>query len=98
MENIVWHHLTVQGFTVKVGELRAGEIDFVATKGSQRIYFQGTYSMRSDETAKREFGNLMEIKDNYPKYVVSMEPVVGELSDYPGINHIHLRDFLTMQF
>ena len=97
MENIVWHHLTVQGFTVKVGELRAGEIDFVATKGSQRIYFQVTYIMRSDETAKREFGNLMEIKDNYPKYVVSMEPVVGELSDYPGINHIHLRDFLTMQ-
>ncbi len=98
MENVVWLHLVAHGFVVWVGQLRAGEIDFVATKGSQKIYVQVTYIMRSEETEKREFGNLSMIKDNYPKYLVSMEPVVGENSDYPGIIHIHLRDFLKLQF
>ena len=98
MENVVWLQLLTQGFNVTVGQLRAGEIDFVATRGSQRIYVQVTYIIRSDETAKREFGNLMNIKDNYPKYLVSMEPIAGGLDNYPGIIHIHLRDFLRMKF
>ncbi len=98
MENVVWLHLVVHGFVVRVGQLRAGEIDFVATKGSEKIYVQVTYIMRSEETEAREFGNLSMIKDNYPKYLVSMEPVVGEHNDYPGIIHIHLRDFLKLQF
>ena len=83
---------------VRVGQLRAGEIDFVASKGSQRIYVQVTYIMRSEETEKREFGNLWMIKDNYPKYLVSMEPITGEHNDYPGIIHLHLRDFLKLRF
>lgn len=94
MENVVWLHLLTQGFNVTVGILRAGEVDFVASKSGKRIYIQVTYIMRSEETEKREFGNLMKIKDNYPKYVISMEPVAGERKDYPGIIHIHLRDFL----
>lgn len=97
MENVVWLHLVAHGFEVKVGQLRGGEVDFVATKGSQKIYVQVTYIMRSEETEAREFGNLSMIKDNYPKYLVSMEPVVGESSAYPGIIHIHLRDFLKLQ-
>lgn len=97
MENVVWNHLRRQGFEVKVGILRAGEIDFVATKAEKRIYIQVAYLLASDETVKREFGNLAAIKDNYPKYVVSLDPVGGEFSDYPGIGHVGLRDFLKME-
>ncbi len=97
MENVVWNHLRRQGFKVTVGILRAGEIDFVATKANQRIYVQVTYLLASEETIKREFGNLAAIKDNYPKYVVSMDPISGGLSAYPGIHHLHLRDFLKLE-
>ncbi len=97
MENVVWNHLRRQGFEVKVGILRAGEIDFVATKAERRIYIQVAYLLASDETVRREFGNLAAIKDNYPKYVVSLDPVGGEFSDYPGIGHVGLKDFLKME-
>lgn len=98
MENVVYLHLLGQGFKVDVGILRAGEIDFVATRGDKRIYVQVTYLLASDETIAREFGNLAAIKDNYPKYVVSMDPVSGGLDDYPGIQHLHLRTFLKTDF
>lgn len=97
MENVVWNHLRRQGFKVTVGILRAGEIDFVATKTNQRIYVQVTYLLASDETIKREFGNLAAIKDNYPKYVVSMDLISGGVSQYPGIQHVKLREFLKMK-
>jgi ATPase len=98
MENVVWNHLRRQGFDVTVGLLRIGEIDFVATKGEKRMYIQVAYLLASDETVKREFGNLAAIKDNYPKYVVSMDPLCGGFGDYPGIRHVHLRDFLKTDF
>ncbi|MDE5970382.1 MAG: ATP-binding protein [Muribaculaceae bacterium] len=98
MENVVWNHLRRQGFEVSVGILRAGEIDFVATKGDQRIYIQVTYLLASEETIKREFGNLAAIKDNYPKYVVSLDPISGGLNEYPGIEHVNLREFLKTTF
>lgn len=94
IENIIHLHLVAQGFKVTVGILRNTEIDFVATRGNQTIYIQATYLLASDDTIKREFGNLQDIKDNYPKYVVSMDPISGNLSEYPGIHHIHLREFL----
>lgn len=94
MENVVWNHLRRQGFEVTVGILRAGEIDFVATKADKRIYVQVTYLLASDATVKREFGNLLAIKDNYPKIVVSLDPVEGGFSEYPGIEHVNLRNFL----
>lgn len=94
MENVVWNHLRRQGFEVSVGILRAGEIDFVATKADKRIYVQVAYLLASEDTIKREFGNLATIKDNYPKFVVSMDPVSGGFSEYPGIRHMNLRDFL----
>lgn len=96
MENVVWNHLRRQGFEVTVGLLRAGEIDFVATKADKRIYVQVTYLLASEETVQREFGNLAAIKDNYPKFVVSMDPMDGGFSEYPGIRHVRLRDFLKM--
>lgn len=94
MENVVWNHLRRQGFEVSVGILRAGEIDFVATKADKRIYVQVTYLLASEDTIKREFGNLAAIKDNYPKFVVSLDPVNGNFSEYPGIEHVNLRNFL----
>lgn len=96
IENVVWNHLRRQGFDVTVGLLRVGEIDFVATKADQRLYVQVAYLLASEETVKREFGNLAAIKDNYPKYVVSLDPVSGGFSEYPGIEHITLRTFLKM--
>ncbi len=98
MENVVWNHLRRQGFKVTVGLLRAGEIDFVATKADQQMYVQVTYLLASDDTIRREFGNLAAIKDNYPKYVVSLDPVSGGFGEYPGIQHVNLRDFLKTEF
>lgn len=98
IENVIWHHLVSQGFKVTVGALRNGEIDFVATRDAQMFYIQATYLLGSPETITREFGNLKNIRDNYPKYVISMDPVSGELPEYPGIHHLHLREFLTTDF
>lgn len=97
MENVIYLHLLTQGYSVNVGILRAGEVDFVATKSGKTIYVQVTYLLASDETIGREFGNLAAIKDNFPKYVVSMDPVSGDLDKYPGIHHVHLRKFLKME-
>ena len=55
-----------------------------------------TYSVR--KTVARKFGNLQAIRDNYPKYVISMDPVGSGLPEYPGIMHIHLREFLMTDF
>ncbi len=94
IENVISHHLVAQGYKVMVGILRNTEVDFIATKDDKVVYVQATYLLASEETIRREFGNLMEIKDNYPKYVVSMDPVSGNLTEYPGIQHLHLRQFL----
>lgn len=97
-ENVVYLHLLSQGYKINVGILRSGEVDFVAVKGSRTLYIQVTYLLASAETIEREFGSLAGIKDNYPKYVVSMDPISGELDEYPGIHHIHLREFLKTDF
>lgn len=94
IENVVWNHLRAQRFEVHVGILPKGEVDFVAIKANKIIYVQATYILSSDKVIAREFGNLKAIDDNYPKYVVSMDPVPGEVEGYPGIIHLHLRDFL----
>jgi predicted AAA+ superfamily ATPase len=98
IENIIYQHLISLGYKVNVGQLQAGEIDFVCTKkaGSKRIYIQAAYLIANDETREREFGNLHNIKDNYPKYVVSMTPGVTR-SDDNGITHLHLRNFLMLE-
>ncbi len=97
MENVIYLHLLSCGYKVTVGILRVGEVDFVANKGSKTIYVQATYILASEDTIRREFGNLAGIKDNFPKYVVSMDPVSGGLVEYPGIHHVHLREFLKTQ-
>lgn len=93
IENVVYNQLVYDGFTVRVGQLRAGEIDFVCTKPGQRIYVQASYLISDESTREREFGNLKKINDNYPKYVISMTPLVKR-SDDDGIFHLSLREFL----
>lgn len=95
IENIIYNHLIRLGYEVTVGQLQAGEIDFVCKKPKgQKIYVQASYIIADEATREREFGNLRAIKDNYPKYVISMTPLVGRL-DSDGITHLHLRRFLT---
>lgn len=98
IENIVYQHLIGLGYKVNVGKLQAGEIDFVCSKkaGTKRIYIQAAYVIANNETREREFGNLRNIKDNYPKYVVSMTPGVTR-NDDNGIIHLHLRNFLMLE-
>ena len=98
IENIVYQHLISLGYKVNVGQLQAGEIDFVCTKkaGTERIYVQVAYVIADDTTREREFGNLHNIKDNYPKYVVSMTPGVTR-NDNNGITHLNLRNFLMLE-
>ena len=94
IENIIYQHLIRLGYQVYVGQLQAGEIDFVCTKpDGQRIYVQASYIIVDQATREREFGNLRVIKDNYPKYVISMTPLVTS-NDDNGITHLHLRKFL----
>lgn len=95
IENIVYNHLIRLGYTVTVGQLQVGEIDFVCTKpAGQKVYVQASYIIADDVTREREFGNLRAIKDNYPKYVISMTPLVTKTDD-KGITHLSLRRFLT---
>lgn len=94
IENIIYQHLIHLGYCVTVGQLQAGEIDFVCTaKNSRRCYIQASYIIADETTREREFGNLRAIKDNYPKYVISMTPLVTR-NDDNGITHLHLRKFL----
>lgn len=94
IENIIYQHLIRMGYEVTIGQLQAGEIDFVCSKkGGHHFYVQASYIIADDNTRKREFGNLRAIKDNYPKYVISMTPLVKK-NDDNGIIHLGLRTFL----
>lgn len=93
LENLVCNHLLFCGYDIKVGILTPEEIDFVCTRGGETLYVQVAVELSHSDTIDREFGNLLKIKDNYPKLVVS-----GERSfenSYEGIEHIYIRDFLS---
>lgn len=98
LENIVYQQLVRMGYSVYVGQLQAGEVDFVCTKpDGERVYVQVAYLIADDATRQREFVNLKAIRDNYPKYVISMSPLV-RYNDEEGIVHLHLRQFLKFGF
>ena len=73
LENIVCVELQRRGYNVMIGCIGAKEVDFCATKNGEVIYYQVTYLLASEETIEREFGSLMAIQDNYPKYVLSLD-------------------------
>lgn len=93
MENAVYLHLKNLGYKISVGTLPNGEVDFVVEKGGRTIYLQVAFLIADESTMEREFGNLLAIQDNYPKYVVSMNPMTRS-QDYEGIRHLSLRRFL----
>ncbi len=91
LENIVYIELLSRGYSVKIGKVKDREIDFVAKKGEDISYFQIAYLMENEETRDREFGVYDLIKDNYPKYVLSMDKL--DFSQR-GIVHKNIIDFL----
>jgi len=95
LENVVFLHLRIAGYDVTVGSEGGREIDFIASRGGKRIYVQVAYLLEKPETAEREFGNLLEIRDNFPKYVVTMDEL-NETDSYLGIHRIHVKDFCRM--
>ena len=96
IENAVYLHLLHCRFEVFTGQQSGGrEVDFVARRGDKIIYIQATYLLSDDTTRQREFGNLLAIRNNYPKYVVSLDEwTSGSITD--GIQHLHLATFLQM--
>lgn len=94
IENAVYQHLKLSGYVVHVGKSGNKEIDFICEKAGKKIYVQVTYLLQDEKTIDREFGNLLEIKDNYPKYVISMDEAMSG-SDFKGIEHIHIRDYIS---
>lgn len=93
LENAVYNHLKVNGYSVKVGQIGNLEIDFVCERGGEKLYVQVCYLLQEEKTITREFGNLLKIKDNYPKIVVSADDFSG--NTYEGIEHISIRKFLS---
>lgn len=93
LENLVFLHLKILGYDVAVGKLGDKEVDFVAEKRGEKLYVQVAYLITDQKIRDREFGNLLKIKDNYPKLVVSMDKMIGE--KYKGIEQMNIRKFLT---
>lgn len=92
LENIVYLELKRRGYAVSVGKWQTREIDFVAEKDQTRLYIQVCYLLADPSTVAREFGPLMEVNDNHPKLVLSMDRNWGDGRD--GIRRIYLPDFL----
>lgn len=93
IENVVYNHLLSSGYKILVGRIADYEIDFVAEKNAEKVYIQVALRITDEKTVHREFGNLLKIKDNYPKYVVTLDEYSG--TSYEGIVHIPLRAFLS---
>lgn len=92
LENIVYLELCRRGYTVYIGKTGDGEVDFVATRQNEKLYVQVTQRIESEKTEKREYERLLEIRDNYPKYVLRTDEFVG--GNYEGIINMHVADFL----
>jgi len=90
-ENIIYLELLRKGYNVRVGKVDNLEVDFVCTKGNEKIYVQVAYLLASSETIEREFTSLEKIGDNYPKYVISMDEFDMSRN---GIKHINIIEFL----
>ncbi len=92
IENVVYMQLLSDEYKVYTGLFGEQEVDFVAIKNNKIKYIQVAFTVQDKKTHEREFGNLLKIKDNFEKIVISLDPIV---SDYQGVRHIKLIDFLT---
>ena len=91
LENIVYFEILRRGYNVKIGKVDNLEVDFVCKKNDETIYIQVSYLLASEDTKEREFSVLENIKDNYPKYVLSMDEFDMSRN---GIKHVNLIEFL----
>lgn len=96
LENAVYLHLRLLQYEVFVGQMEQQEIDFVGIRQGNRVYVQVAYLIIDEKTREREFGNLMSIPDNYPKYVVTLDEF-NSGSNVEGIHYLHLRQFLMLE-
>ena len=96
LENIVYLELKRRGYNVYIGKLNDKEIDFIAERKEEKIYIQVAYKMSSEETIQREFSPLLEIKDHYPKFVITMDEFFQD--NIQGVKHLKLLDFLLETF
>lgn len=90
-ETVVYNELISRSLRVSVGKTRRGEIDFVVMQGEKRCYIQVAYLMQDEATVEREFGAFDHVRDAYPKYVISMDPITRNIN---GVRHLKLYDFL----
>ena len=91
IENVVYNELLERGYDVYIGKTKNGEIDFIATKTGEKLYYQVTYLLESDKVQEREFGAFKDIDDNYPKYVLSLDRADFSKN---GIIHKNIIDWL----
>jgi len=94
IENLVYLHLRNMQFNIRIGEMDGHEIDFVAERKGETVYIQVAYKLNDSNTIEREFGNLLKIADNYPKFVISYESF-SPPNTYKGIQHQTLLQFLS---
>lgn len=92
LENVVYLELLRRGYEVYIGKTPDGEVDFVATRQGEKLYVQVTQEITSEKTEKREYERLLEIHDNYPKYVLLTNGFAG--GNHEGIQTMHVADFL----
>lgn len=93
LENAVYLKLCQEGYEVYVGQLDNKEIDFVARRGDETVYYQVALQINNEETYEREVGNLKKINDNHPKFVITMDPMASMIND-GGIKVLQAADFL----
>lgn len=89
---VIYLHLKIWGFKVYVGKQNGKEVDFIAERGGEKFYIQVALRITNIETMQREFGNLKAIKDNFPKYVITLDDYKG--ASHEGIRHFPVREFL----
>jgi predicted AAA+ superfamily ATPase len=94
LELIILNHLLVQGYKVKVGNVGEQEIDFIIKRNNEIKYIQVRYMLTTQKVIEREFGNLLEIKDNYEKIVLNLDEVLSK--EYQGIKHYNLIIFKNL--
>ena len=95
IETLCYNELVSRGYQVYVGKTYKGEIDFIATRGDEKIYVQAAYLLTDEAVVEREFGAYRVVQDNYPKYVISMDKIV---SSREGIIHMNVIDFCLNGF
>ncbi len=92
LENAVYNHLLTENYKVQVGIIADNEIDFIAEKNGEKIYIQIALTLNQEKTIEREFGNLLKIKDNYPKLLITMDRFSG--NTFEGVKVTDIRTFL----